>query len=122
MSTKPTLPALPAGPRPGEGRRALFGGLAALGAAAALAGTAQAQPRGRFAGRVVRITGGNSGIGEATARAFAAEGATVLIAARRDALGRSVEASIRAAGGIAHWTSVDVREARQVQVWVEGAA
>src|SRR3989442_15217492 len=35
---------------------------------------------GRFAGRVVIVTGGASGIGAATARAFAAEGARVVVA------------------------------------------
>ena len=37
----------------------------------------EVNPDGRFAGQVVLITGGTSGIGEATARAFAAQGATV---------------------------------------------
>src|SRR2546430_1111817 len=35
---------------------------------------------GRFAGRVVIVTGGASGIGAATARAFAAEGARIVVA------------------------------------------
>src|SRR3989442_15721738 len=35
---------------------------------------------GRFAGRVAIVTGGASGIGAATARAFAAEGARVVVA------------------------------------------
>lgn len=38
---------------------------------------------GRFDGKVVWITGASSGIGEAAARAFAAEGARVILSARR---------------------------------------
>lgn len=53
----------------------------------------------RLENKVVVITGGNSGVGEATAKLFAAEGATVVISARRaDALAK-VEAEIKASGG-----------------------
>jgi NAD(P)-dependent dehydrogenase (short-subunit alcohol dehydrogenase family) len=55
-----------------------------------------------LAGRVVLVTGASSGIGEATARAVAARGGTVLLVARRaDSLAR-VTADIEAAGGAAH--------------------
>lgn len=37
----------------------------------------------RLKGKVAVITGANSGVGEATALAFAKEGATVVISARR---------------------------------------
>jgi NAD(P)-dependent dehydrogenase (short-subunit alcohol dehydrogenase family) len=102
-------------------RRLTLGALAAATAAAATTATAQPAPRGRFAGRVVAVTGGNSGIGEAAVRAFAAEGATVVFCARRDAPGRAVEASVRAAGGAAQWSVVDVREAPAVAAWLDAA-
>ena len=46
--------------------------------------------RQRFAGRSVVVTGGGSGIGEATAHAFAAEGALVTIAELDPVKGRAV--------------------------------
>ena len=54
----------------------------------------EVNPDGRFAGQVVLITGATSGIGEATARAFAAQGATVHFCGRRQELGQQVAQSI----------------------------
>lgn len=61
--------------------------------------TGKANPSGQFADKVVLITGATSGIGEATARAFAKEGAIVHFCGRRENLGTQVAQSIVAAGG-----------------------
>lgn len=111
--------------KPGTvGRRVVLAGAgAAAVAAAATPGEARAAEAagGRFAGKVVLITGATSGIGEATARAFAAEGAKVAFCGRRVALGRAVERSIRAAGGEASYLAADVRIPASVQQFVDRA-
>lgn len=53
----------------------------------------------RLEGKVAIITGGNSGVGAATAMKFAQEGAKVVITARRQAQLEEVAAKIREAGG-----------------------
>lgn len=104
-------------------RRAVLGGAAAAGlAAVALPGTATATGRGRFAGKVVIITGATSGIGKEAATAFAAAGAKVGFCGRREELGRQVERDIRRAGGEATYLRADVRDPAQVQSFVDGVA
>ena len=51
-----------------------------------------------FAGRVALVVGGSSGIGLASARAFARAGAGVAIASRGEATGREACATLRAEG------------------------
>jgi NAD(P)-dependent dehydrogenase (short-subunit alcohol dehydrogenase family) len=76
--------------------------------AARLAGVSLPSP---LAGRVVLVTGASSGVGEATAHAVAARGATVLcVARRRDQLDRVV-AEIRGEGGDAHGYPCDLTDA-----------
>ncbi len=102
-------------------RQAMAAGAAAVAASALAAATpAAAAPRpGRFAGKVVLITGATSGIGEATARAFAGEGARVFFCGRRERLGAHVAASIRAAGGEATFRRADVRDEHEVRDLVD---
>jgi NAD(P)-dependent dehydrogenase (short-subunit alcohol dehydrogenase family) len=99
----------------------LTAGAGVVAATALTAGPASAtpRPRGRFAGKVVLITGATSGIGEATARAFAEEGARVFFCGRREQLGNRVAASIRADGGDATYRRADVRDEAQVRDLVD---
>ncbi len=76
------------------------------------------ETRKKFSDRVVLITGATSGIGEATARAFAEDGASVVFCGRRVELGKSVEASIREKGGKATFVRADVREEQDMKMLV----
>jgi NAD(P)-dependent dehydrogenase (short-subunit alcohol dehydrogenase family) len=78
----------------------------------------RANPNGRFAGKVVAITGATSGIGRVTAEEFAREGAKVAFCGRREPLGREVEAGIRAFGGEALFIRADVRNKAEVDAFI----
>ncbi len=73
-----------------------------------------------FSGKIVLVTGGASGIGAATAVAFADAGATVVVADIADVAGRSVAADIQAAGGQAEFVRVDVTLAGEVEDLIAG--
>jgi len=62
----------------------------------------------RLKGRVTLITGGTSGIGEATARLLASEGARICIIGRNSGRGASVVEHIKARGGGAFFVKADV--------------
>src|SRR5207244_311566 len=63
---------------------------------------------GKLDGMVAAVTGGASGIGEATVRRFIAEGAEVAFADRDATRGRRVAAEIVAGGGKALFVEADV--------------
>ncbi len=77
---------------------------------------------GRLDGKVTVVTGGNSGIGESTARLFASEGAKVLLLARREEQGITVQNSINSDGGEATFVQCDVGDPDSVNAAINKAA
>ena len=73
---------------------------------------------GRLDGKVAIITGGNSGVGAATAELFAKEGAKVVITARRVDKLEEVAAKIREAGGEVLPVPCDVSKNADVEAMV----
>jgi NAD(P)-dependent dehydrogenase (short-subunit alcohol dehydrogenase family) len=106
--------------------RATCGGITLAGAVATDAAT-QTEPaatrsaensNGRFAGKVILVTGGTSGIGEAAAIGFAEEGGKVFLCGRRVDEGQRVQAAIERFGGAATFVQADVRSEQQMARFV----
>ena len=69
--------------------------------------------------KIVVVTGASSGLGEATARLLTAQGATVVLGARRADRLQSLAKDIEARGGTALAVATDVTQPEQVKALVE---
>ncbi len=72
-------------------------------------------------GKVVVITGASSGLGEATARMLSAQGATVVLGARRIERIQALAAELTGTGGTARAVATDVTDAVQVKALIDAA-
>jgi NAD(P)-dependent dehydrogenase (short-subunit alcohol dehydrogenase family) len=77
---------------------------------------------GRLDGKVAAVTGGASGIGEATVRRFVAEGASVAFCDRDGDRGQQVASELRNAGAKVAFTQADVGTEAACLTFVDGAA
>jgi 3-hydroxybutyrate dehydrogenase len=77
--------------------------------------------QGILAGRVALVTGAGQGIGRAIALAYAAEGATLVLAARKVAALEALAAEIASMGGKAFVTPCDVTDQAQVDAMAAAA-
>jgi NAD(P)-dependent dehydrogenase (short-subunit alcohol dehydrogenase family) len=68
---------------------------------------------------VVLVTGALTGIGRATALAFAREGARIMVSGRRDDVGQALAAELRALGAEAEYLAADVRREDDVRNLVD---
>jgi len=71
-----------------------------------------------FAGKVALVTGGTSGIGRATAVAFAEQGANVVVAGRREAEGAESVRLVKKTGGNGLFIRTDVAIEKEVEAMV----
>jgi NADP-dependent 3-hydroxy acid dehydrogenase YdfG len=77
---------------------------------------------GKLEGRRAIVTGASSGIGAATARAFASEGAAVALGARRADRLTDLAKEIESGGGSAHALEVDITDEQATREFVASAA
>ena len=70
-------------------------------------------------GKVALATGGSSGIGLATASAFARQGARVMIASRGEAAAKAALKKLAREGDV-QWRPVDVADSKSVMRLIEG--
>ncbi len=76
---------------------------------------------GRLEGRIAIVTGGGSGIGKASAKKMASEGAVVIVNDINGQTAAETADEIRAAGGTAHAHPGDVTSRADVDALVDGA-
>jgi 2-hydroxycyclohexanecarboxyl-CoA dehydrogenase len=74
-----------------------------------------------LSGKTAVVTGAASGIGRATAEAFARAGARVLLADINDETGEAVAAGLRAQGHAAEFLHVDITDAQSVEAFRQAA-
>jgi NAD(P)-dependent dehydrogenase (short-subunit alcohol dehydrogenase family) len=74
-----------------------------------------------FENKVVLVTGATTGIGRATAEAFAAAGARLVVTGRTVAAGEQLVGELRARGSQAKFIAGDVAREETVQAWVAAA-
>jgi NAD(P)-dependent dehydrogenase (short-subunit alcohol dehydrogenase family) len=73
---------------------------------------------GQLEGKIALVTGGSSGIGRATALAFAREGASVMVADVNVEGGEATARSVQEAGGRATFARADVARATEVEALI----
>lgn len=73
---------------------------------------------GLFAGKVVLVTGGGTGLGRCTAHELASLGAQVVIAARRQELLDKTAQEIADAGGKCSTVSVNIRDEKAIEAMI----
>jgi len=77
---------------------------------------------GRLAGKVAIVTGGASGIGEATCKLFAREGARVIVADVQVEKGNAVAQAVRDGGGTAEFVRTDMARLEDVKAMIDYTA
>lgn len=75
----------------------------------------------RLAGKVALVTGASAGIGQASARALAGEGASLVLTARREERLKALSAEIEQTGGRALYVAGDAREEQTARQCADAA-